>query len=266
MKQLMKRLLLRVLAPFHAAGRAVGFVTPGIAVLMYHSVGPGDWEFTVSDDAFKRQLDMLARHGFTFISLSDFERILNRGAPIQKRSVLLTFDDGYGDILRRAMPLMASRHIRPVLYVHTDRSNAALGNTKQLMSWDELRNLRSKADIGDHSYSHPVLRSISHDALERELLASQQAFTRELGHTVHTYAYPGGKYNDEVVRALRAHGYSAAFTITPGLVRPGDDPLRLRRIGITSHMSDSELYAHAIGVGEWYGAIIGFLRTILHIT
>ena len=46
------------------------------------------------------------------------------------------------------------------------------------------------------------------------------------------FAYPHGESDRKVERAVEAAGFRAAFTVAPGLVRPGQDASRLPRIEI----------------------------------
>lgn len=265
MKHFIKRVIIAVLLPLHALARTIGLARPGIAVLMYHSVGEHDWEFSVSPATFVRRLDMLTAKGFRFIDLNQFERILGEKEPVPNRSALITFDDGYRDILDEAMPMMIQRHIRPILYLHTSRSGYELGNELPLLSWQEIRNLSDSIAIGSHSHAHPVMKKLNPEQLEADLLSAENTFRREIGYAPRTFAYPGGKFSERVIQAIRSHGFTTAFTINNGLVRPHDDAFRLRRIGVTAHTSDLELYAHAIGAGEWYGSIVHAIKKLFHL-
>jgi hypothetical protein len=85
-----------------------------IAVLFYHRVadeGPSPW--TISNRQFTRQIEWLLRN-FDLISLSDAQRRI-RERENRRPAVCITFDDGYSDNCRHALPLLISRGI-PVTY------------------------------------------------------------------------------------------------------------------------------------------------------
>ncbi len=251
-----KRLVMSLLLPVHALARGLDLARPGVAVLMYHAVGDTPWEFSVSQQTFARQIELLSKWGFQFLSLDEFARVHTGSLPLPPRSVLLTFDDGYRNCITHAFPVLQERGIRPVIFLHTTRSGAELGTNLELMTWEDVRGVQRAVDIGSHSHSHPVLRTLQEDELAEDIAQSTLICERELGVRPISFAYPGGKYNHRVIEAVRRAGYTMAFTIRHGLVRPHDDALQLRRIGITKHTSDVELYAHAIGVGEWYARIV----------
>ena len=259
-KHIIKYCLLAVLIPLHAVARALGIARQGVAVLMYHGVGDEPWEVSVSSQTLKRQLDMLRRSGFQFISLAVFERILRGELAMPRRSVLITFDDAYQSVADNAVTELRARNIRPVLYVHTSRAQEPLGNTYTLMSWQAIREGAKFMDVGSHSHAHPVLKELSDAELGDDIQKSIAVCHEEVGITPTTFAYPGGKFSERVIAALRRHGFTTAFTINQGLVRRGDNPFQLRRIGITSHTTNLELYAHAVGVGEWYGQIMKLFK------
>ncbi|MEK7600433.1 MAG: polysaccharide deacetylase family protein [Patescibacteria group bacterium] len=259
-KHIIKYCLLAVLIPLHAVARTLGIAKPGVAVLMYHGVGDDVWEFAVSLQTLKRQLDMLHRKGFQFISLAEFEQILRGARPMPRRSAFITFDDAYQSVADNALPELRARNIRSALYVHTSRIQEPLGNSCALMLWHTIRESAKFMDIGSHSHKHPVLKELSDAELDDDIQKSIAACHQEVGITPTTFAYPGGKFSERVISALRRHGFTTAFTINQGLVRQNDNHFQLRRIGVTSHTTDLELYAHAVGVGEWYGRIIKLFK------
>ena len=90
-----------------------GFPRAGApAVLAYHAIEDvddaviGPW--CVGPDAFARQLDALHAAGVRFVGVRDVLAWLD-GTPLPPRSVLLTFDDGYADLLENAAPLLQER-------------------------------------------------------------------------------------------------------------------------------------------------------------
>ena len=103
-------------------------------LLLYHrivkpSVDP--WALSVSPQHFDEHLHVLRKH-FYPLGLTEFLRLL-RGRIIPRRSVVITFDDGYADNLASAKPLLEANDIPATLFVV-----AGQGNT---FWWDELERL-----------------------------------------------------------------------------------------------------------------------------
>ena len=79
-----------------------------IPILGYHRVGAfrGDHVPTISPDVFARQLALLARGRYRVVGLDEVAACLDRGRPIPRRSVVITFDDGYEETHSVAWPLL----------------------------------------------------------------------------------------------------------------------------------------------------------------
>ena len=90
-------------------------------VLAYHKVTRfelgGTW---VSAPRFIRQIDALLADGFHFIDEDSFLAALDGERTAGEREVLLTFDDGYLELLDHAIPALDERGIRALLFLVTD--------------------------------------------------------------------------------------------------------------------------------------------------
>jgi peptidoglycan/xylan/chitin deacetylase (PgdA/CDA1 family) len=84
------------------------FVASNIPVLMYHHISPSSGCLTTSPENFERQMAWLARSGWNTLGADEFSHYLKHGkAP--RKSILLTFDDGYLDNWVYAHPVL-ERH------------------------------------------------------------------------------------------------------------------------------------------------------------
>jgi peptidoglycan/xylan/chitin deacetylase (PgdA/CDA1 family) len=107
--------------------RAAARVRPSsIAILMYHSVQPDPslqadslGGIIHSEDVFRAQMELLARD-FHPISLTQAARYVREGGELPKRSVVVTFDDGYADNWEVAMPVLNQAAIPATFYVTVD--------------------------------------------------------------------------------------------------------------------------------------------------
>jgi peptidoglycan/xylan/chitin deacetylase (PgdA/CDA1 family) len=100
---------------------------PRVALLRYHSI-QGDPHLCVDSIGggiihpaalFRRQMELLARD-FHFVTLDDVTRWLHDGQPMPRRSVAVTFDDGYHDNAAIAAPILDGLGIRACFYVTVD--------------------------------------------------------------------------------------------------------------------------------------------------
>lgn len=216
-----------------------------VAVLAYHAIADlrDDRileQYGVPPALLAAQLDTLARRGWRFVDLDEFLSIL-RGAPAPgSRTVLVTFDDAYADLLEACRDILAPREIPAVVF-------AVAGRLGQANVWDRHLGARSLAlldadglravahggvEIGSHTASHPMLTQCAGDRLEAELEGSATALA-DLGlPRPRALAYPYGDCDPAVATAARAAGYDVAFTVTPGVVHPGADRWQLPRLEV----------------------------------
>ena len=105
-----------------------------------------------------------------------------------------------------------------------------------MLDWPATRALLSGGiEIGSHTRSHPVLAQLDDAAAERELRESKTRLEAQLDRATPGLAFPYGgpdAYSDRTVALARRAGYHYACTTVRGANRPGDDPHRLRRLGV----------------------------------
>jgi peptidoglycan/xylan/chitin deacetylase (PgdA/CDA1 family) len=102
------------------------FYGPSAAILMYHSVLPDPavqsdslGGIIHSETAFRGQLELLARD-YHPITLDQTVKHLRDAAELPKRSVVVTFDDGYADNYEVAMPILNHFAVPATFYVAVD--------------------------------------------------------------------------------------------------------------------------------------------------
>jgi glycosyltransferase involved in cell wall biosynthesis len=109
--------------------------------------------------------------------------------------------------------------------------------TTWMASWEELSEMAAGGiEIGAHSRTHPILTCQDTTVATEEIAGARRLLEKSLGRPVEHFAYPngGGRPNhDARITALaRAAGFRSAATSERGAVHLGDDPLRLRRLGV----------------------------------
>lgn len=105
---------------------AAEVAAPSVAILMYHSVQPDPAQYIDSlggiihsESTFRHQMEMLARD-YHPISLDELTRKIRLGDLLSRRSVAVTFDDGYTDNSEVAMPILNELGIPAVFYATVD--------------------------------------------------------------------------------------------------------------------------------------------------
>jgi peptidoglycan/xylan/chitin deacetylase (PgdA/CDA1 family)/GT2 family glycosyltransferase len=225
---------------------------PQAVVLAYHAISdlrddPVLGEYGLPPERLAMQLDMLRRRGWRFVGLDELLQTLAGAGDLPARSILVTFDDAYADLLTEGWPVLAARGIPAVVFPvsrcigGTNEWDVRIG-ARELRILDEagLRELAANGiTIGSHGATHRPVTSLEPSELATELRESAERIA-SLGLPEPTvFAYPHGRWNDEAAAAVREAGYAAAFTVSPGVVRRTEDRYALPRI--EAHASDTPL-------------------------
>ncbi|HWX09657.1 MAG TPA: polysaccharide deacetylase family protein [Gaiellaceae bacterium] len=204
-----------------------------VPILMYHRVGseprgPGITDaLTVSTAAFADEMRWLRRVGFHAITQRELFAALEYGMRLPRHPVVITFDDGYRDVLWNAAPVLHRLRMPATAYVITGRVS---GVDPSFLTWDELHQLESNGfDIGSHTVHHLALTGLQMPQALAELVDSRLALQHHLGRPVPWFAYPSGRENAAVVALARRAGYLLAVTTAPGTLQRASQPLQLSR-------------------------------------
>ena len=226
--------------PWNMAG-----IEPGgyqlVPILVYHNLAAqSKGRLVLAADAFAEQMHYLKREGYRVVSLADFIEWIDGKRQLPRRSVVLTFDDGYHAFRDHAYPVLKQLGFTATLFVYTDY----VGASRNAMSWDELKGLVAEGfDVQAHSKTHGDLRRATGESdaqyvkrMVAELGEPQRLFQRQLGRVVQLLAYPYGRVDDSLLVRVREHGYTAAFT-----VRRESNPSFVRRLRINRSQIYSEM-------------------------
>jgi peptidoglycan/xylan/chitin deacetylase (PgdA/CDA1 family) len=103
-----------------------------------------------------------------------------------------------------------------------------------MMRSDQVRALAAAGmEIGAHTVSHPILRTLTEEQARREIDSSKQQLTEITGTPVVLFAYPNGKpetdYDTRHVEIVREFGFRAAVSTAWGVANRTTDPFQLPR-------------------------------------
>jgi peptidoglycan/xylan/chitin deacetylase (PgdA/CDA1 family) len=207
-------------------------VTP-VPILMYHVIGdprPGTApypELFVRSRDFAGQMRWLARHGYRPVTLRAVWDHWHRGAPLPRKPIVVSFDDGYRSVAHAALPPMRERGWPGVLNLTVKNLRVAGG-----LSERQIRRLIAAGwEIAAHTVTHPDLTSLDDRELAAEVAGSRRKLRRLFGVPVEFFCYPSGRYDATVIAAVRRAGFLGATTTLEGLATPGK-PFELRRVRV----------------------------------
>jgi peptidoglycan/xylan/chitin deacetylase (PgdA/CDA1 family) len=100
-----------------------------------------------------------------------------------------------------------------------------------MLNWDDVREInREGIKIGSHAVTHMILSAISTNDMKREISESKKVLEEGLQQEIKFFSYPNGRYNDDILQAVKAAGYQGAFTTFPQLVDSRANRFELGRI------------------------------------
>jgi peptidoglycan/xylan/chitin deacetylase (PgdA/CDA1 family) len=185
---------------------------------------------TVDPREFEQEMLWLRSQGYHAVSQLRAFDALEYGKPLPPKPIMITFDDGYRDVLGKAAPILDRLHMPATAYVITDRTS---GPDPSFLTWGEVRDLERRGfAIGSHTVHHLDLTSLSDSQALEELESSRRVLQQKLHHPVQWFAYPAGAEDLRIVQLVRRAGYVLAVTTQPGRTQNATDPLTLRRYEI----------------------------------
>jgi peptidoglycan/xylan/chitin deacetylase (PgdA/CDA1 family) len=232
-------------------------------VLMYHRICRDEprrpSEFVVSASTFRRQMSWLARHGYYTPRIAAVLRDGGRAPCVCGRPVVITFDDGYRDVLENAVPVLRSfgftAAVFPVLdltrrFNHWDEGPELSG---PLLTPDELRAVEAAGlELGSHTMTHAALTRVTDDVLRFELARSREVLAGIAAHPISVLAYPYGDVDERVKDAAREAGYDAALAVNSGPLDWRGDAYEIRRQRVGNSASDAYMRFILSGAEKLY--------------
>ncbi len=215
-------------------------MTGRLPILLYHDLGTGGSVLEVRPEIFSAQMHRLHEMGARVISLREGLACLAGRRPLPDRAVAITFDDGFGSVFDVAFPALARFGFPATVFLvpgYCGRTNDWPGQPpgiprRALVTWPQVREMdRRGIEFGAHTISHPRLDLLPPDRVEEEVVGSRAAIEDALGHGIHLFSYPYGRYNDTVKRTV-GRSYEGAVSTRLGMAGYGSDVLALDRVDV----------------------------------
>lgn len=214
----------------------------GAVVLMYHSIGYSNEFFTVSPEDFENQMNYLKEKNYKVIGLMELGGLLERHEIINKKTVAITFDDGYEDNFLVAYPILKKNGFPATIFPASSligkKIKARQGADLKILSEQQMKEMASGGLIkfGSHSNNHQKLVKLGEKEVEKELIDSKNILSNILGEEVISLAYPFGSCNEQVKKIVGKY-FKIACGVERGLVHRGQDQWQLPRFSIDSKVS-----------------------------
>ncbi|MAZ90120.1 MAG: polysaccharide deacetylase [Cellvibrionaceae bacterium] len=106
--------------------------------------------------------------------------------------------------------------------------NRNIREPRLMMTPKELEVLHNKGvDIEAHTHRHPILKSLTHEELGKEVAENKKLLLEWTGAKITGFAYPNGKFgkdfDDTSINAIRSLGFDYAVSTMPGISTPNSN-------------------------------------------
>jgi hypothetical protein len=231
--------------------RIVGKSVPATCVVLYyHGIDRHQRA------QFDRQMSMLCRY-CTPLSVDDMDTL-----PPAGRFAVVTFDDAFDSVIENALPTLTAHGIPATIFVPTGWIGRRPGWGNYSRNTDCSDSVMEEKDIRDHGSNHLLkfgAHSVTHCNFTRnddvtarsELRDSRIALERIVGGPVTLFSFPHGAFDERHLRMARVEGYTRVFSISPSVVRPGDEEFVVGRCPADPSDSSVEFKLKLCGAYRW---------------
>lgn len=236
-----------------------------LPILLYHKIDTIPWAAGypanyVAPTRFDAQLALLRRLGYETISFADYLAYRRGESGLPRRSVIITFDDGYRSLRANALPILRRHGFRATVFLVA----RLIGKTN---AWDEgelEEPLLDGADIAamqadgidfqSHTLEHRRLTALEPAQALEDLRRSRECLGDLLGRPVRVLAYPYGEADRSTHEIARAAGYEAAVILRRRLNTDATDLFALNRIPVTNRTSLAQFAWDLFRLRGFYGS------------
>jgi len=222
-----------------------------VPILCYHRFGGDKSKMVVTPDDFARQMEYLAQHDYRVVRMSDLIEFLQGKRALPKRAVVVTMDDGYKSAYQHAFPTLRRFGFPATIFVYSEYVGAREG-----LTWKEMQEMVASGlvDIQPHSKTHSNLGfaqpgeddAAYQQRIQAEIQVPLRDISKNLNIPVHTFAYPYGDTNKDVIDQLKQRDYRLAVTVQPGSNAAFAYPYMLQRSMVFGD-EDLDTFAKQLG-------------------
>ena len=240
----------------------------GFRTLLYHSITDklieNEWpENTTPKDLFCIQMKYLSDNNYNVISCDTALEHITKNKEIPPRAVAITFDDGFKDNYRNALPALKKYSFPATIFLAADYLNNPPYNA-EILNQSEIREIRTSGiiDFGCHGLTHRALTTLGREELDKEIAGAKNRLEDIINGEVSLFAYPFGhvkSFNKGIVEKIKRAGFKGGFTTVFGLNDSRRDPFSLRRNRISWLDNLGEFEKHLNGSYDWYAVYQYFM-------
>ncbi len=204
-------------------------------IFVYHRFGDDKYPTTnTTIKELEKEFEYFKKNNYQVVPLQDIINKINKKEKIPNNWVALTIDDAYKSFYTNGVKIFKKYNYPFTLYVYTGATNKKYSD---YMTWRQIKEVSKYGELGLHSYSHPHLTHLSDDEIYEDTTKGYDLFTKKLGYTPKTYAYPYGEYNQRVLTQLKKFNFDAILTQNTGSITSRTDTNNILRIALVGEVN-----------------------------
>lgn len=203
-----------------------------LPILMYHSISSGN-SLRVPKSEFAAHMKWLKDNDYVTLSPEEVYRVFTTNSMPSKKSVLITFDDGYTDNYTKAFPILKQYELKATIFM----IEQSIGRPNHLTDEQMDEMMAHGISIESHTIHHLELNRLSKQQQEEELKGSKTFFDQRFSQRTRMVSYPVGRYNEETLKLAKEAGYQMAVTTEPGHAKKEQGIMSLHRVRISPGLS-----------------------------
>jgi peptidoglycan/xylan/chitin deacetylase (PgdA/CDA1 family) len=226
-----------------------------VPVLMYHHVSSHKGALvTITPENFESHIKYLTDEGYKTLTLEEFAQFKKGELELPKKSVLITFDDGWIDNRLVAYQILKKYGAKAAIFVVTDWVERAsegkrasddiyIPNHREgkklayeepsaaVVNWDDLVSMSDVFSVGSHSNAHDN-EELGMDEWRDDLAFSKALIKNRLGFESKHLCWPRGNYTEGLVDLAQSLGFETLYTTKRGVNLADGDTSEIKRISV----------------------------------
>lgn len=187
-----------------------------VSILQYHHVSDDTPASTsISVEQFTLHMNYLKQQNYKVLPLNEIINGLKKGKKFDAKTVAITFDDGYLNVLTNADPILKANEFPYSIFIAPQEINQGRSN---MLTWPQLKLLSEQGVlILNHSLKHDHLnRQLENEDIDawkarisEDITSAQGIINEQLGPQLKYLAYPYGEYNTALLTLVKSLDFVA---------------------------------------------------------
>ena len=248
-----------------------------LPIIMYHELMLNKTDkMVIAPWEFESDLKYLKNNDYNTIDMTQLIDYVYNKTPLPSNPIILTFDDGYLNNYKYALPLLKKYNMKAVISLigkdTDDFTNIKSDNLDYShVTWQQANDMQDSGcfELQNHTYnlhSTDLTRygccrnpgeSLEHyeKILTNDLGKCQQAITENTGFAPNTFTYPYGSISKESISIIKKLGFKASLSCKYGVNLINNKPeilYGLRRISRYHNISIKKTIKDAMDTLRFY--------------